>query len=166
MRLLVGLGAALTGASIAPAETPSPALIGVQKVVLVCDLGPGFSDTDRRSICDQLVRRAKQATSLPVTIGESRDKDPLASAAAKNELLLNVSAKAQHVDGTRKSLAIKVTPVRPARPQGAMAAKTSTASLVRVQDRWVLQGEINAFHQILGGTRGRSLRAPVTSDRS
>jgi hypothetical protein len=147
------------------ASTPSPALIGVQRVVMLCDFGPGFTDDEQRNLCTQLVRRAKQATQLPVSLGTAADRDPLASGDSKYNLLLQVRAEAKAVNEGRRDLTVQVTPVRPGRPMGAMTAMTSSASLMRVQGRWALQGPIDAFHKILGGTRGPGLRAPVTSDR-
>ena len=148
------------------ATTPSPALIGVKRIVVACELGSNFTQAQRQSICQQLVRKASQVTALPVAIATSADLDPLGSARVKDQLLLRVDATFRDVGTSRKTVTLKVTPVRLARPQGQMAAQTSTASLARVQDRWVLQGPISAFNKLLGSTRGRGLRAPVTSDRN
>ncbi len=148
------------------AETPSPALIGVQQVVLVCELDPSFPEAERRQICDQFVRRAKQSTDLPVTAAETADIDPLGSRETKNHLFLKVQARARAVEQGRQALTVEVTPVRPARPQGSGPSVTSSASLARVQGKWLLQGPINSFHKILGSTRGRGLRAPITSEHN
>ena len=166
IRTLVGIGVAVAGASTAKAETPSPALIGVQQVVLVCELDPSFPEAERRQICDQFVRRAEQATNLPVTVAKTADVDPLGSRETKNQLFLKVQARARAIDSGRQALTVEVTPVRPARPQGSGPSVTSSASLARVQGKWLLQGPIDAFHKILGGTRGRSLRAPITSEHN
>lgn len=147
------------------ATIPSPALIGVNRVVVVCELQAGLTDIDRRKICDELVGRVRQATDLPVSLAPSADIDPLGSAETKNQLFLRIDAHARPVDAGRQTLKLKVTPVRPARPTGQMAPLTSSVSLVRVQDDWVIQGPIDAFHQILGSTRARTLRAPITSER-
>jgi len=165
IRTLVGIGAVVAGASTARAETPSPALIGVTQVVLICELDRTFPEAERGQICDQLVRRAKLATNLPVTVANPDiDIDPMGSRETKNQLFLKVEAQARALDSGRKALTVEVTPIRPARPQGAGASVTSSASLARVQGKWILQGPIDAFHKILGSTRGRGLKAPITSD--
>jgi hypothetical protein len=164
IRTLIGIGAAVAGASSAKAGTPSPALIGVQEVVLVCELVPSFPEPERQQICDQFVRRAKQATNLPVRIAKTADVDPLGSRETKNHLFLKVQARARAIDPGRQALTIQVTPVRPARPQGLGQSVSSSASLARVQGKWLLQGPIDAFHKILGSTSGRGLRAPITSE--
>ena len=166
IRTLVGIGAAVAGASTAKAETPSPALIGVQQVVLVCELDSSFPEVERRQICEQLVRRAKQATNLPVTVAKTADVDPLGSRETKHHLILKVEARARAIDRGRQALTVEVTPMRPARPQGAGQPVTSSASLARVQGKWLVQGPIDAFHKILGSTRARSLRAPITSENN
>ena len=166
IRTLVGIGAAVAGASTAKAETPSPALIGVQQVVLVCELDRTFPEAERQQICDQFVRRAKQATNLPVTVAKTADVDPLGSRETKNQLFLKVQARARAIDSGRQALTVEITPVRPARPQGSGPSVTSSASLARVQGKWLLQGPIDAFHKILGSTRGRGLRAPITSEHN
>jgi hypothetical protein len=147
------------------ASTPSPALFGVQRVVMLCDFGPGFTDAEQRNLCTQLVRKARQATQLPVSLGTAADRDPLATGGSKYNLLLQVHAEAKAVDEERRDVTVQVTPVRPGRLMGTMSAATSSASLMRVQGRWALQGPIDAFHKILGSTRGPGLRAPITSDR-
>ena len=165
LRVPVGLAVTLVGASASMASTPSPALIGVQRVIMLCDFGPGFTDAEERNLCTQLVSKAKQATQLPVTLGTAADRDPLASRDSKYNLILEVRADAKAVDEERRDVTVQVTPVRPGRPMGSMTPVTSSASLMRVQGRWALQGPIDAFHKILGSTRGAGLRAPVTSDR-
>ena len=147
------------------ASTPSPALIGVQRVIMLCDFGPGFTDAEERNLCTQFVRKAQQATKLPVSLGTAADQDPLASRDSKYNLLLQVRAEAKSVDDRRRDVTVQVTPVRPGRPMGAMTAVTSSASLMRVQGHWALQGPIDAFQKILGSTRGPGLRAPITSDQ-
>ena len=132
---------------------------------MLCDFGSGFTDAEQRDLCSQLVLRAKQATQLPVSLGSAADEDPLASADNKYHLLLRVRADAKAVDDGRRDLTLQITPVRPGRPMGAMAPATSSASLMRVQGRWALQGPIDSFHKILGSTRAPGLRAPITSDR-
>jgi hypothetical protein len=146
------------------ASTPSPALIGVKRVVMLCDFSAGFTDAEQRNLCSQLVRRAKQATQLPVSLGSSADEDPLASGDSKYNLLLRVSAETKKVDDGRQEVTLKVTPERPGRPM-ALTPATSSASLMRVQGRWALQGPVDAFQKILGSTRAPGLRAPITSDR-
>ena len=166
IRTLVGIGAAVAGATTLKAETASPALIGVQQVVLVCEVDPSFPEAERRQICEQLVRRAEQATNLPVTVAKTADVDPLGSRETKDQLFLKVEARARPIDRGRQTLTVEVTPVRPARPQGAGQPVTSSASLARVQGKWLLQGPIDAFHKILGSTRARGLRAPITSEHN
>jgi hypothetical protein len=147
------------------ASIPSPALIGVQRVIVHCEIGPGFTNAEQQNICSQLVRKAEQATQLPVSLGGAADLDPLASRESRNNLLLQVRADARAIDDGRRDLTVRVTPVRPGRPTSAMAAITSSASLMRVQGQWALQGPIDAFQKILGSTRGSRLRAPITSDQ-
>ena len=147
------------------ATTPSPALIGVERVVIACDVHSGFTAAEQSTICDQLVPKARLATDLPVSLASASDLDPLGSKRVRNQLLLRVTVSAREATKQRKVVTLEVTPVRLGRPQGQMAAVKSSASLVRIQDRWILQGPVSAFTEILGGSRAR-LRAPITSDRN
>ena len=145
------------------AETPAPTLIGVQRVVVVCDIDDSLSPDERSSLCAQLVRKAQAATRLPVSAAtgaetKSRDLRRLAQ-----QLLLRVEVAGSPINGTRKVLKLKIVPVRMARPQGTMGALEATASLVKVQDDWVVQGHIDAFDKLLGGAP-RELQRPIRSD--
>ena len=147
----------------AVAETPAPALIGVQRVLVACDIDDSLSRDERSSLCEQLVRKAQAATRLPVSAAtgpetKSRDLRRLAQ-----QLLLRVEVAGSPINGTRKVLKLKIVPVRMARPQGTMGALEATASLVKVQDDWVVQGHIDAFDKLLGGAP-RELQRPIRSD--
>ena len=147
----------------AVAETPAPALSGVQRVLVACDIDDSLSRDERSSLCEQLVRKAQAATRLPVSAAtgaetKSRDLRRLAQ-----QLLLRVEVAGSPINGTRKVLKLKIVPVRMARPQGTMGALEATASLVKVQDDWVVQGHIDAFDKLLGGAP-RELQRPIRSD--
>ena len=147
----------------AVAETPAPALIGVQRVLVACDIDDSLSRDERSSLCEQLVRKAQAATRLPVSAAtgaetKSRDLRRLAQ-----QLLLRVEVAGSPINGTRKVLKLKIVPARMARPQGTMGALEATASLVKVQDDWVVQGHIDAFDKLLGGAP-RELQRPIRSD--
>ena len=155
--------AAISVGTAAVAETPAPALIGVQRVLVACDIDDSLSRDERSSLCEQLVRKAQAATRLPVSAAtgaetKSRDLRRLAQ-----QLLLRVEVAGSPINGTRKVLKLKIVPVRMARPQGTMGALEATASLVKVQDDWVVQGHIDAFDKLLGGAP-RELQRPIRSD--
>ena len=145
------------------AETPAPTLIGVQRVLVACEIDDSLSPDERSGLCEQLVRKAQAATRLPVSAAtgaetKSRDLRRLAQ-----QLLLRVEVAGSPINGTRKVLKLKIVPVRMARPQGTMGALEATASLVKVQDDWVVQGHIDAFDKLLGGAP-RELQRPIRSD--
>ena len=162
-RVPVAAAAAMSIGAAAVAETPAPALIGVQRVLVACDIDDSLSRDERSSLCEQLVRKAQAATRLPVSAAtgpetKSRDLRRLAQ-----QLLLRVEVAGSPINGTRKVLKLKIVPVRMARPQGTMGALDATASLVKVQDDWVVQGHIDAFDKLLGGAP-RELQRPIRSD--
>ena len=162
-RVPVAAAAAMSIGAAAVAETPAPALIGVQRVLVACDIDDSLSRDERSSLCEQLVRKAQAATRLPVSAAtgaetKSRDLRRLAQ-----QLLLRVEVAGSPINGTRKVLKLKIVPVRMARPQGTMGALEATASLVKVQDDWVVQGHIDAFDKLLGGAP-RELQRPIRSD--
>ncbi len=147
------------------ASTPSPALIGVERIALACDIKPGFSAAQKTAICDQLVKKARSFTDLPVGRATSSDLEPLSGKAHKQQLVLRVDVRARDVSAGRKALDIEVVPVRLMQPVGQLSAARSTASLVRVQKDWVVQGPVDAFQKLLGSSGKRRVRAPITSDR-
>ena len=162
-RVPVAAAAAMSIGAAAVAETPAPALIGVQRVLVACDIDDSLSRDERSSLCEQLVRKAQAATRLPVSAAtgaetKSRDLRRLAQ-----QLLLRVEVAGSPINGTRKVLKLKIVRVRMARPQGPMGALEATASLVKVQDDWVVQGHIDAFDKLLGGAP-RELQRPIRSD--
>jgi hypothetical protein len=147
-------GVAVAVASMAAAKTPAPALIGAQRVVVACELLGEIPDAQRRSICDQLVRKAKRYTSLPVALATAGDlKLGPNMRRQADQLLLRVKGEALATVRGRKTLTLEVTPVRLARPMGEMPPLRSSASLVQVQGNWVVQGPIDAFETLLAGTK-------------
>ena len=70
-----------------------------------------------------------------------------------DQLVLQVKGEARTIARGRRTLALEVTPLRLARPMGGMATLKSSASLVEVQGRWVVQGPIDAFETLLAGTK-------------
>ena len=148
---------------MAMAGTPSPALIGVERVVIACEPDSSISGDERRTLCEQLIRKARTVTRLPVAAATSRDLLPDDLARQSRQLLLRVKISGSEVERGRKALSLTVTPVRVARPQGELGALKSSASLVKVKDRWIVQGPIDAFNKVLGGAPP-PLRKPVRSD--
>jgi hypothetical protein len=148
---------------MAMAGIPSPALIGVERVVIACEPDSSISREERRTLCEQLVRKARTVTRLPVAAATPRDlvSDDLARRA--KQLLLRVRISGAEVERGRKTLSLTVTPVRMARPQGELGPLKSSVSLVKVQDRWVVQGPVDAFDKVLGGAPP-PLHKPVRSD--
>jgi hypothetical protein len=143
---------------------PSPALLGVERVVIACDFGSGFGTADQQKICAQIVRKAALVTDLPVRAATAGELARLSGAPAKQRLVLHVRATAEDIERGRKSLTVSVTPDRPMTGAGEIERLTSTASLVEVQGDWIVQGPIDAFNKLLGSTGGRRLRAPLTAD--
>jgi hypothetical protein len=156
-------GIAVAGASMAAAETPAPTLIGAQRVVVACELSGEIPEAQHKSICDQLVNKAKRYTSLPVALAAPGDlKLGPDMRRQADQLLLRVKGEAQASERGRKTLALEVTPVRLARPMGEMSTLKSSASLVQVQGNWVIQGPIDAFERLLAGTK--KPRVPIKLD--
>lgn len=146
------------------AETPAPTLIGAQQIVVACEFEGDVSPSEQRSLCEQLVKKAKRYTNLPVTLATAADLGPGVNLRQQSkQLLLRVKGRASVADNGRRSLALEVTPVRRARPVGQLTPLKSTASLVEVQGAWSIQGPIDAFEKLLG-SEGRRLQRPITSD--
>lgn len=148
---------------MAMASTPSPALIGVERVVIACEPDSSISRDERLALCEQLVLKAQTVTSLPVAAAAARDMVPDDLARQSKQLLLRVKISGSPVEQGRKALSLTVIPVRMARPQGELGPLQSSVSLVKVQDRWIIQGPVDAFNKVLGGFPHR-LRKPVRSD--
>jgi len=148
---------------MAMAGIPSPALIGVERVVIACEPDSSISLNEQRTLCEQLVRKAQTVTSLPVAAATPRDLVSEDLARQSKQLLLRVRISGRAVERGRKALSLTVTPVRLARPQGELGQLQSSASLVKVQDRWIVQGPIDAFNKVLGGYPP-PLRKPERSD--
>ncbi len=157
------MAAAISVGAAAAAETPAPTLVGVQRVLVACDIDDSLSHDERSSLCAQLVRKAQAATRLPVKAATAADIKSRDLRRLGQQLLLRVEVAGTPIDGGRKVLKLKIVPVRMARPQGTMGALEATASLVKVQDDWVVQGHIDAFDKLLGGAP-RELQRPIRSD--
>lgn len=156
-------GVALATTTAAMADTPAPALIGAQRVVLACEFAGDLHKADESGLCQQLLKKARRYTDLPVSLATSADLSLGRNMRQQaDQLLLRVRGEARDAGDGRKSLALEVTPVRLARPMGRMAPLKSSASLVRVQDGWTLQGPIDAFAKLLGGSK--RLRSPAVLD--
>jgi hypothetical protein len=145
------------------AEIPAPTLAGVQRVVIACDFDSTLSEVERGFVCQQLVKKAQSLTSLPVAAATpsdsvSGDLDRLAQ-----QLLLRVRISAIDAGASRKQLNLAVTPVRTAMPQGEMPTLPSTASLVKVQNDWIVQGPVEAFVRLLAEAP-RGLHTPIVSE--
>ena len=151
----------MTGQAIA--ETPSPMLLGTKRVVLSCDFDETISATEAASLCAQLVKKAQRYTDLPVKLATSADLSASPNLRQKaDQLLLRVKARASDAPQGRKTLSLEVTPVRLARPMGAMPAIKSSLSMAQVRGDWVLQGPVDAFNQLLGGTQ--RMKKPLSVD--
>ena len=145
------------------AETPSPTLIGAERVVVACEFDSAMPAAQQRSLCAQLVKKAKRYTSLPVSLATAADLAPgLNLRQQSNQLLLRVTGKTHDAAQGRKTLALEITPVRIARPVGKLTPLKSSASLVQVQGNWTVQGPIDAFEKLLGGSK--KLHLPIASD--
>lgn len=145
------------------AETPSPALIGVQRVVIACNADSTLSEAERRALCEQLVKKAGTVTDLPVRLASAADLDPTNLVGQAEQLLLRVTATGVRVVPGRKTVALTVAPVRAAVNMAPLAPIKSSVSLLKVQDDWVVQGPVDAFTKLLG-SGPRKLRKPVVSD--
>ena len=162
-RAPLAAAAAISLGAAAVAETPAPTLIGVQRVLVACDIDDSLSHDERNSLCAQLVRKAQAATRLPVKAATAEDIKSRDLRRLGQQLLLRVEVAGTPISGGRKALKLKIVPVRMARPQGEMGPLDATASLVKVQDDWVVQGHIDAFDKLLGGAP-RELQRPIRSD--
>ena len=148
---------------MAMAETPAPTLIGVERILISCDLDAGLSEAEQREVCDQLVTTAKRVTNLPVLVATPREALAAGNLRAQSkQLILRVSGTAGDVEDGRKSLALNIEPVRLAR-KVAFKPVQSSATLMQVQGKWLIQGHVQALSQLLGG--GTKLKAPILSDR-
>ena len=157
------LVAAVAGTSTAMAETPAPTLIGAQRIVVDCEFTGNIPESQRRSLCEQLVKKAKRYTNLPVTLATRDDLSAGPNLRQQaDQLLLRVKGDARDSGKGRRSLALEVTPVRLARPMGKMTPLHSSASLVEVDGAWLLQGPVDAFEKLLGGSK--KLHQPIKSD--
>ena len=138
--------------------------IGVERVVISCEID-ALRAIDRSAVCDQLVRKAQSFTDLPVSRAKPVDLDPTQLARRSNQLLLRISGRATDVERGRKALSLAVTALRPSREGLRLPPEQpSTAMLVNVRGRWVLQGRIAAFEKLLGTSRTKSVRKPIVSD--
>ena len=159
----IAFGAAVAGSSMAIAGIPSPALIGVERVVIACEPDSSISADERRTLCEQLVGKAQKVTRLPVSEAKPRDLVSNDVARQSRQLLLRVKISGSQVERGRKALSLTVTPVRIGRPQGELGPLNSSASLVEVRNRWIVQGPIDAFDKVLGGVPP-AIHRPVRSD--
>ena len=145
------------------AETPAPTLIGAQRVVVACEFAGDLSESQRRGLCEQLVKKAKRYTNLPVTLATQADLAPGPNLRRQaDQLLLRIKGTAGESAQGRRSLALEVTHVRLARPMGEMAPLRSSASLLEANGDLILQGRVEAFEKLLGG--GKKLQLPLTSE--
>ena len=145
------------------AETPAPTLIGAQRIVVACDFTGDIPESQRRSLCEQLVKKAGRYTNLPVTLATPADVTAGANMRQQaDQLLLRIKGQARKSAQGRLSLALEVTPVRLARPMGTMATMRSSASLVEANGALILQGRVDAFEKLLGGAK--KLKLPLTSE--
>jgi hypothetical protein len=146
------------------AETPSPILFGVDQVVIACESDSSLSDSERKALCEQLVKKAQSVTELPVRLATETDTSALGGDRAKKskQLLLRVSGKGRAIDHGRKDVDLSVTPVR--LKGGAITPPLkSTVSFVKVQNDWLVQGPIDAFTKLLRSAP-RKPRKPLHSD--
>lgn len=138
---------------MAIAETPAPTLIGAERVVVACEFA-GIPEAQHRAICEQLVKKARRYTSLPVSIADPGDlKLGTNMRRQADQLLLRVKAEALRTAQGRRTLSMEITPVRLARPIGELAPVKSSASMVEVRGKWVVQGPVEAFAKLLGGSK-------------
>lgn len=147
------------------AETPAPVLFGAERVVIACESDASLTDVERREICSQLVKKAGAMTVLPVTAASAQDASIARGDVHKQakQLLLRVSVHVAPVEQGRKSLTLHVMPVRLKGGPVLQKPLVSSASLVKVQGRWLVQGPIDAFTKLLAAAP-RKLRAPLRSD--
>src|SRR5690348_5966751 len=143
--------------------SPSPALIGVQRVVVDCAADSTLSNAERRAVCAQLVKKAARVTSLPVSVAAAADLDATNLARQSEQLLVRVAVSAKPAAQGRKLLTIAVTPVRPGRNVGKLGPLRSEGTLVNVQQDWIVQGPIDAFAKLLDSAPP-VLHRPIQSD--
>lgn len=143
---------------------PSPALLGVERVVIACEPIAGLSAGERTALCSQLVKKAAALTDYPVSLASSADLDRSNLALRSRELILEVAGTAATPAAGRRTITLQVTPMRPARPMADHAAIASSVSMVKIQNDWMLQGRVPAFEQLLRGTRQPRLHTPITAD--
>ena len=146
------------------AETPSPVLAGVERVVIACDADASLTEAEKQALCEQLVKKAGAVTDLPVASAIASDLDPTELSRQASQLLLKIQASGSTVEQGRKQIALTVTPVRAAVNIAPMPAMKSSVNLVKVQGEWIAQGPVKAFNQLLG-SGPRKPRAPFHSDR-
>ena len=48
------------------AETPSPVLAGVERVVIACDADASLTQAEKQALCEQLVKKAGASPLVPV----------------------------------------------------------------------------------------------------
>ena len=130
------------------AETPAPALAGVERVVVACDTDSSLSSAEARAICSQLVKKAQTVTSLPVIAASSAAIPQLPG--QSDQLVLHVELSADGATTDRRTLAITVTPSRNYLRFNQGAPLKSEAQLARLANELVVQGPVPAFAKILG----------------
>ena len=141
---------------------PTRGLLGVERVVVVCDADSSLTSAEARAICDQLVQRAQKATELPV-IGAAQSDLESSNVRQGDQLVLHVALSAKALADGRGTLAMTVTPSRNELKLNQGAPVHSEAQLARIQGRPVVQGPIDAFNKLLG-SGPRDLRKPIRSD--
>lgn len=145
------------------AETPSPALAGVERVVIACDADSSLSEAQKRALCEQLVEKASAVTDLPVAFATASDLDATELNRQASQLLLRIRASGTAVERGRKNVALTITPVRAAVNIAPLPAAKSSVTLVKVQDKWIAQGPVKVFNELLR-SGPRKPRAPIHSD--
>lgn len=155
---------AVIGATPAMSEIPSPALIGVQRVVIACESVSGLTASERAAFCGQLVKKAAALTALPVSLASAEDLNRADLARQSKQLLLRVDASAAAAAQGRKTVEVAVTPVRTAVRMAPRAPVKSNVSFVKVGPDWMIQGPIEGFIEQLG-SGPRTLRRPIRADR-
>lgn len=141
---------------------PARTLSGVQRVLITCKADSSLAMGDARAICAQLVKKAQVVTSLPVAVASAKDLSNVA-AGQGDRLLLQVALSATS-DGDRGALAITVTPSRNHLRFKEGPPVKSEAQLARFDNKWVVQGPVDAFAKILGSVPPK-LHRPIKSDR-
>jgi hypothetical protein len=153
---------AIAGATSTMAEIPAPTLFGVERVVIACDADSSLTDFETREICAQLVKKAQAATSLPVIRATAADLHP-SDVKQGEQLVLHLALSADKLKDDRGTLRVTVTPSRNYLKFNEGAPMRSEAQLARLQNKWVVQGPVDAFGKILGSAPPK-LRRPIKSD--